>query len=770
MISPTYPRRRTLLATATLAALAVLGFNTSPTQAADRFWTGGGGGTFDWMDAANWDGPIAEGDSLFFTGAVGTANNNNFANGTAFNGITFSDTAFTLDGNDVLLSGNFAGVASGVTNLSVTDSQTVNLNLSLDWGLHSFNGGVGLALNGTITHGLASTVNFESTGIITSTSLTQDANNGLITGLGAAAVIRTGNAIDGLATIDTGTNTIRLYDYATDPGGMELAYGTEISGTTENTNLNLTGNGTSTLAAGDQLIGSIRGSAADANGVITLADGQVLRFGTVGSVIYTGAQNNGGRFTVGGIGSLSAGGAVTNTPGTLIFNGNGTSTNNQIDILADVSIIDNGETGAVTVVKTGNGSMVLRGASTYSGGTYINEGYLQVNNATGLGSGPVFISGNNATLTFQNAGAVTVANDITLAPGVGYTVQNNGALKVASAIDLAGTLTLTGTPIETPDATSAGNRISNTSGSAAAMISGQITGTGTLELRGNGGTTNVTTAIVLANPIPNGNDWNGGLIVSQNTVTHSMTVRLGAADQIPDGAGKGNVTLNQNTGGDTSRVALDLNGFNETINGLTSVRPEGVTGQMLVLNDSPNTTSTLTLGGGNAAGTFGGSIQNGTVIVLPEDVPGIVALTKTGTGAQVLSGVNTYTGATAINGGTLTLDATGALAGTTNVDVTVGTLVLQNSSSLNDALTLSLVTGTTLNLDFIGAEQIFALTLNGSDIAMGVYTAPQLSILDPSIDFMGTGSLAVIPEPGVVALAIVGICVVLLNARRRRVV
>jgi fibronectin-binding autotransporter adhesin len=757
MITPTHTLRRSFLATATFAALAVFCLNTASVRAADRIWTGGGGGAFDWTNAANWDEAVAAGDSLIFDGTVGTANNNDFANGTAFFGITFADLSdpFTLNGNDVLLSGNTAGVVSGVTNLSLASAQTVNLNLLLDWGRHLFSGGTaGLALNGTVTANTGSTANFDALGTVTSTSLTQNASNGLITGLGATALMRDGNNNTGLATISGGT--IRAYDYALDPGAMELASG-EITGTTVNTNLNLTGAAatTYTVAVGDQVINTIRSDNGPNDQIVQLNDGQTLRFANNGGLIYTGTVNNGGALQIrgSGAGSMITAGDAVDQPGTLVFSSNGNGTSNPIDIgTGTVSIVDNG-IGVVTVVKTGLGSMVLRSASTYSGGTYINEGYLQLNNQDALGTGPVFISGNQSTLSLQNIpGGGVVDNDITLSPGIGFTggTSSWGALRLGNNdLTLTGTITVTGAPVEIPDADS-GNRIAQSSANLGS-IEGQITGTGTLNLFG----ANANAVITLANPLGN-NNWQGGLIISQQDAAEGLTVRLGAANQIPDGVSAGNVTLIQN--GDAT-VALDLNGNSETINGLNS---GGVgAGAILVINSLVATTSTLTVGAGDADGTFGGVLQDGA---------GVLALTKTGVGAQVLSGVNTYTGATAINGGTLTLDATGALAGTTSVAVTAGTLILQNASSLNDAVTLSLVTGTTLNLDFIGAEQIFALTLSGSDIPIGVYTAPQLSLLDPTINFAGTGALAVIPEPGVVALALIGISVVLLNARRRRMV
>src|SRR5205814_6920549 len=133
------------------------------------------------------------------------------------------------------------------------------------------------------------------------------------------------------------------------------------------------------------------------------------------------------------------------------------------------------------------------------------------------------------------------------------------------------------------------------------------------------------------------NDWSG-----TTTISHG-TLKLGAADQVPNGAAAGNVVVNGSNG--TLSSVLDLNGFNETINGLSSA---GDLTKVLVSNGSGSTSvgavAVLTVGDNNASGNFGGSIQNGN---------GGLSISKIGTGTQTLSGSNSYTGVTTIAGGTL---------------------------------------------------------------------------------------------------------------------
>jgi autotransporter-associated beta strand protein len=121
---------------------------------------------------------------------------------------------------------------------------------------------------------------------------------------------------------------------------------------------------------------------------------------------------------------------------------------------------------------------------------------------------------------------------------------------------------------------------------------------------------------------------NGGHSYTGDTRINSGTLRLGASDVIPDGAGKGNVAVYS---------ALDLGGFNETINGLS--------GTGVIDNKSGTGTYTLTIGANDATSTFSGVIQN---------TSGKVSLAKTGTGTVTLDGApSAYTGGTTVNQGKL---------------------------------------------------------------------------------------------------------------------
>jgi autotransporter-associated beta strand protein len=198
-------------------------------------------------------------------------------------------------------------------------------------------------------------------------------------------------------------------------------------------------------------------------------------------------------------------------------------------------------------------------------------------------------------------------------------------------------------------------------GAANSAVSLTTAGTNTLTLAspvssGTGSFSISGTATVLLN---SPNPFTGGLTLNGGTLQQGVAGALGSAN--------GSLTL---TGGN-----LDLNGIATGIGSLT-----GSGGSIT----SPSA-ATLTLGNNNAnGGNFAGSIS------------GPVALTKTGSGTQILSGTNPYTGLTTVSSGTLRSGADHAI-GNGDLSVSGGTLDLQTFSDTVAALTLTSgsITGTT---------------------------------------------------------------------------
>ncbi len=184
----------------------------------------------------------------------------------------------------------------------------------------------------------------------------------------------------------------------------------------------------------------------------------------------------------GGITGNISGGGVT----TLTING---ANGNQNTISG--TIADTGST-QIALVKDGAGTWVLNNVNTYSGGTTISNGILQLGDGTTNGS----VAGNilnNATLVFNNASQQTYSGVIS-GPGA-VNVNGTAPLIFTGASTGGGATTINGLSLQLGDGTNngsvGGNIINNTSLIITTNSSGQtlnnvISGGGTFRKTGPG--------------------------------------------------------------------------------------------------------------------------------------------------------------------------------------------------------------------------------------------------------------------------------------------
>lgn len=639
-----FPTASRLLCALTVIPLVTLVWlSPAVARAGTDTWTGGGASD-NWSDVNNWGGtaPVAN-DQLTFDGTSRMTPNNDFPAGTIFNSVSIAGTAgaFVIGGNGIVLTnaGDAGGGLAGGGSISNAcfNAEAINLPVTFSIGKHVLDneGGSQLTLGGPLTRKVGATVLFAPlAGTINLTGSGLANVNGI---LGGWAIL--GND---WASLDGSGNAVPYAAYTPiSSGAIASAAGS---------NLKYSGDSANLTAANGTTINSLVAEQGTSGRSLTVTG--VLRLGANGGVYRDGAAT--GTFTVTG-GNLTTSGSG----GELNFSDAPfTATANNLTI---ASVITN-DTGAASVSVNILGYVVLSGANTFSGGTFINQGRVQASSTSSFGTGPVFVNAGAEAFLNNNG---TFANSFTLA-GIGATEtsggQQLGAIRMnTGATTVSGTVTL-----------AANTRISGGSGGNN-TFSGKITGPGRLELTaatGNNG------SIILSNP---NNDWSGGLLV---TVASSRQVylKLGANNTIPNGPGKGDLTLNSTSAGNPAR--FDLNGFSATINGLVS--SADADDQVADFGTAP---STLTLGNNDATAEFGGIIEDGTA-------PNVLSIVKIGAGTQTLSGACTYKGGTTVSGGSLVFSSTASLPNTASLTV--------NSNAILDisALIPSSLVGSNTSLAF----------------------------------------------------------------------
>ncbi len=439
-------------------------------------------------------------------------------------------------------------------------------------------------------------------------------------------------------------------------------------------------------------------------------------------VLLAGANSYSGTTTINTAGTLQVGGGgASGTLGTGNVVNNGRLVFNRSDTIT----VDNAISGTGQLGKVGTGTLTLTGDNTYSGGTGISDGTLQVGNGgtTGsLGSGDVL---NNATLAFNRSDALTVANSIfgtgglnqigtgtTILTGsnayAGTTTISAGVLQVG----LGGTTGTLGTGAVTNNATLTFNR------SNALTVANAISGTGGLNQIGTGTT----------------------IFTGANSYTGATTITAGTL-QIGNGGTTG--TLGTGNVVNDATLAVNIAGgidFGNAISGTGGLNLIG-TGSVALTGANTYTGTTtinagaLQVGDGGTSGTLGTGnvVNNGSLVFNRSDaltvanaISGNGLLLKLGAGTTILTGANSYD-FTQIIAGTLQVGNGGTTGTLGTGDVSNGgTLAFNRSDALTVANSIfgtgglnQIGTGTTILTGantYSGATSVNAgrLTVNGS--------------------------------------------------------
>jgi autotransporter-associated beta strand protein len=554
------------------------------TGPATRTWTGGGS-TSSWSDPNNWGGVAPKpGDNLVFgPGASVLSTTNDFAPGTLFNSITLNGAGYTLSGNSVLLTG-------GIDASAATGSNVFGLDVSLG-GYQQVTGGgagTGLTLGGAINNG-GFTLTLAGSGgaldlsnALSGSGGLTDNSSGTVTLSGSAA-----NSFTGATVVNAGTLLLSK------TSGPALS-GSLIVGDGSGSDL-VQWTSAGELAAGAAVTVNASGTL-DINGntdtvaVLMLSGGGVQT--ETGSLTLTGDLTSSGVSTVSGNLVLGAG------PHTLAVS------NSTLTVEAAVS-------GAGSVNKSGTGILNLAASNSYSGGTTLTAGTVDVGTGSALGTGALALTGG----TLQSDGlAVSLANTTTLAGNV--TLGGSANLTLTGGTTLTGNSTLT---------------VTNKGLTTLAGAIGETGGPHSLTKAGGG-------KLVLAGA----DRFSGGTTLSAGTLAVAVSGALGTGTLILK---SGTLTA----GGSAVALANPVTlGGNVTLGGSADLT---FTGQATLTGKRALTVSNT------GVTTFAGAVgQSG----------GTSVLTKAGAGTLVLGGTDSYTGGTAVTGGTFLVNGSVA-AGTVTV-------------------------------------------------------------------------------------------------------
>lgn len=311
-------------------------------------------------------------------------------------------------------------------------------------------------------------------------------------------------------------------------------------------------------------------------------------------------------------------------------------------VLSDASV--NG-----SLIKNGTGTLVLSNSNTYTGGTTINSGTIEVASNDALGTGALNVNTLVGTRTLKLSdglnlrNAISLASDLDVSSAAGTTNQLSGVISGTAATGVLnwtgnGRLILSGSNTFVGGVTVANDSTLNLQNSAA-LGTGTLTTAGSLRLE-------LASGLTVGNDISLGDNLIGNVDSGTSTLSGDIS-QTAVATIIKTGAGTLALTgTNSYTGG-----AIVSQG---TLQGNSSSLPGNIiNNDRLVLNQP-------------GFGTYGGNIS------------GTGTLLKTGSGTLDFSGTsslltmtNVYVGDLQVTGtvsGPITIvSRTGALSGTGDV-------------------------------------------------------------------------------------------------------
>ena len=575
-------------------------------------------------------GAITGGSVSVESGLLSLTAGNSYAGGSLVSQGTLMGGASTSfgSGSIVLGDGNtgtssIALVANSSGNTTIANAITVaNLGTGLvsiggtNTGNTSFN-----LWNGTLTLNR----NVQLFGDTTPGSSGRTSLSGQITGSGGITVTQ------GRVTLQNGTNNftgpVAVNSGATlqlDVGGGTNEVIPNSSAVTVNGSLNFASGG------GTETIGSLAGS-----GTVSSVVGGNYSFviGGSDSTTFSGVINNGSgtvSLTKSGVGTQTLSGTSSYSGGTVVSAGQlvGTTASLQGLITNNASVaFDQATTGnyastmsgSGSLTKLGGGTVRITGSNSYSGGTTITGGTVEISaggsaggSAAGLGTGTVSIgSGAQVTYYLSITDSHTISNAFSLSGGTLYSEDGNNTF--SGRVTLAsGTSTIS-------------SRYQDT-----ITLAGGLAGSGNVLFTQAGGLGDGPTYVL------SGTGANTGTVrVSGSSNGRITKLQVANVDALQS------ATLDM-AAGDVGDVVFTATGTNTySLGGLQGAR------------DLAPSYNSLSVGGNGQSTTYSGVLA------------GSGGLTKVGGGRLTLAGANTFSGTTNVQAGDLALD--GSIVGSLSV-------------------------------------------------------------------------------------------------------
>ncbi|EGI1940553.1 autotransporter outer membrane beta-barrel domain-containing protein [Salmonella enterica] len=536
---------------------------------------------------------------------------------------------------------------------------------------------------------------------------------------------------DGQSLTKTGAGTLILNAENTYTGGTTISDGTLVANNVEALGTgDVTDNATLELNTGGDFTNNISGS------------GQVVKSGDKtltlsGTNSYTGGTTiSDGTLVASNVEALGTGDITDNA--TLELNAGGDFANNI------------GGTGSV--VKSGDKTLTLSGANSYSGATTISGGTLIATHVNALGTGAI---DNRASLLLDASGQFTVTD---------LTTESGGNTEIGAGSTLQAT-TLT----QKSDSTLSINLNSNTVDPVIHAAS-QVSLAGTLDITGVGdvldsdpaSTDDLDTFTLIASDKTIAGDFEKLTVAGmdadladfitvdgriddtgkQYELTTALTWYADRDDAVTDAHGTFNLT---NADGSFA-VNTVLENVDATLDPASATGWDGTSlikqgAGTLILNAENTYTGGTTISGGTLVATNVDALGSGDVTddatlelntggTFDNAISGSGQVVKSGDGALTLSGANSYSGGTLISDGTLVASNVDALG----------------SGDVTDDATLELNTGGTFDNAISGSGQVVksgdgALTLSGANSYSGGTLISDGTLVASNVEALGTGDV-----------------------------